>query len=114
MDDINFTIGDVFGSHTTLVWEDTEDATTYLHREGDTIRIERRWKNVRAVLERNAREAAAFSKTDKLGDFVKLGTIPTGLFWQWQREGITDDPDALARRMNDPDYAKLRVNNLKI
>lgn len=97
-----------------LVWEDTPDYTIYLEREGDYIRITRDFKNVRAVLEQNAREAAEFNATGKLGELVKVASVPVGLHYEWSKDGITEDAEAIARRLNDVDYSRFRVNNLRV
>lgn len=112
--DINeLQLGDLV-PHGRLVWEDTPDYIIYLEREGDFIRITREFKNIRAVLEQNAREASDFNSTGKLGEFVKVASVPTGIHYAWDAEGILDDPTALARRLNDADFSKFRTNNLKV
>ncbi|MEW9616023.1 hypothetical protein AB3G45_19600 [Shinella sp. S4-D37] len=113
--DINeLEFGDLVLDGQTLVYEDTADYTIYLIREGDYIRIRRDFKNVRAVLEANARAAAEFNSTGQLGEFVKVASVPVGMHYQWDQEGILDDPVALARRLNDADFSKVRTNNLRV
>jgi len=106
-------LGDLV-THGRLVWEDTPDYTIFLDREGDYIRITREFKNVRAVLETNAREAAEFNQTGQLGEFVKVASVPIGMHYAWDAEGILDDPTVLARRLNDADFSKFRTNNLRV
>lgn len=107
--------GDLMGDANTLLWEDTADCTTWLKREGDDqIRVIKEWKNVGALLEANAREAAEWSRSQGLGSLAKVASIPMGVWAQWEAEGITDDPVAMARRLNDPDYAKFKTKNIII
>jgi hypothetical protein len=108
-------LGDVLGGANTVLWEDTADCTTWLKRESDDqIRVIKEWKNVGALLAANAREAAEWSKSQGLSSMAKVASIPVGLWSQWDAEGITDDPVAMARRLNDPDYAKLKTKNINI
>ncbi len=106
--------GDLVPDGQTLVWEDTPEYTTYFTRDGDYIRVIRDFKSVRAVLEANAREAAEFNSTGQLGEFVKVASVPIGMHYAWDQEGILNDPTALARRLNDADYSKFRTNNLQV
>lgn len=107
--------GDLMGDVNTQLFDDTPDCTTWLRLEGpDHIRVIKKWKNVKARLEANAREAAEWSKTQGLGSLAKVASIPMGIWAQWEAEGITDDPVAMARRLNDPDYAKLKTKNIII
>lgn len=109
----DFTIGDLV-PYGTLVWEDDEDKTIYITRDGERMIIRTEWKNVRAVLERNAREAADFNATGSHGEMVKIASVPLGIHQEWERDGITLDDAALSRRLNDGDFAKLRTNNWRV
>lgn len=113
-DNISLNMGDYMGNQQTLIWEDTPDCTTYLHNEGDTIRIERRWKNIGALLESNMRAANEFHKSQGMKDFQHMATIPLGLFYEWSKDGSIDDDVTMARRLNDADFAKFRVNSWKL
>lgn len=116
MDDftpINYTIGDLV-THGTVVWDDNEDRTIFITRDGDQMIIRTMWKNVRAVLERNMREAADFNATGRHGEMVHIGRVPLGIHEQWEREGILQDDKALSRRLNDSDFAKLRTNSWRV
>lgn len=106
-------IGDVVGRE-TLVWCDDKDKRVTFTRYGDEIHVHTEWKNVAAVLKRNAEIAADFSRNQKLGDIVQVANIPIGMYYQWQDEGVIDDDERLKRRLNDAEFAKLRTNNLVI
>ncbi|WP_246691002.1 hypothetical protein [Neorhizobium alkalisoli] len=69
------------------------------------------WKSVQALLDSNSNESAEFNQTGKHGDIVKVAGIPIGLYFDWKRQGITDDPEALRRRLNDRDFSKFRTND---
>lgn len=109
----NFQAGDLIQSG-SIVWEDTPDYTVTLIRDGDKIIVKTDYKNIQAMLDANAQEAADFNQTGKHSDVVKVAGIPIGLYFDWKREGITDDPEAMKRRLNDADYAKFRVNNWRL
>ncbi len=96
-----------------ILWEDTPDKRVWFIREGDNLIIETEWK-VDAVLDANKSKQADFSKTGALGDFVQVASIPTGMYWDWHKQGILDDDAALKRRLNDSDFQHLRTNNLKV
>ncbi|WP_139104377.1 hypothetical protein [Agrobacterium tumefaciens] len=104
-------IGNVVGRE-TLVWCDDNDKRVTFTRCGDEIYVRTEWKNVAAVLKRNAELAADFSRNQKLGEIVQVANIPEGLYYQWADEGIVDDEEYLNRRLNDAEFAKLRTNNL--
>lgn len=106
------TIGDLVPSG-TIIWEDTPTHTVYLTRDGDKLKITTVQK-VEAILEQNAREAADFNQSGSHGDLVKVASVPNSLYWDWQRQGITDDAEAMRRRLNDSDHAKFRVNNWRL
>lgn len=96
-----------------ILWEDTPDKRVWFIREGDNLIIETEWK-VDAVLDANKGKQADFSNTGALGDFVQVASIPTGMYWDWHKQGILDDDAALKRRLNDSDFQHLRTNNLKV
>ncbi|QRM56858.1 hypothetical protein F3Y30_09450 [Sinorhizobium sp. BG8] len=101
-------------THGTFVLVDDADKTVYVTRDGELMYVTTEWKNLSAVLEANARAAAEFSKTQKLGDMERVASIPLGVYHQWANEGIMDDDKALARRLNDVDFSKFRTNSLKV
>ena len=117
MNDFNpleLTAGDLFGTGNTLCVHDDADKTVWFIRDGEKIIIQTNWKNLQAVLDANAREAAEFNATGKMGDLVKVATIPNGIYYDWKSKGYTDDPEKMARLLNDADYGKLRTNGLRI
>lgn len=106
----NIQVGDLIESG-RILWEDTPDYSVYLTRDGDKIHVTTEWKNIQALLDCNAQEAAEFNATGKHSDVVKVAGIPIGLYFDWKRQGIIDDPEAMRRRLNDSDYRKFRVND---
>lgn len=106
-------VGDLVTSG-TICWEDTPEYTVWITRDGDQMRVTTEWKSVQSMLDGNAAEAAEFSATGKHGDIQKVAGIPIGLYFDWQRQGITDDPEAMRRRLNDGDFAKFRTNTWKL
>lgn len=117
MNDFNLedlTAGDLFGYSNVLLWEDDADKQVWLIRDGDKIITKTYWKNLQAVLDANAREAAEFNATGKMGDLVKVATIPNGIYYDWKAKGYTDDPEKMKRLLNDADYGKLRTNGLRL
>ncbi len=113
LETLDYTIGDLV-THGTFVWEDDADKTVYITRDGDKMIIRTEWKNVRAVLERNARAASEFNATGRHGEMVRIASVPIGIHEEWEREGILKDDVALSRRLNDADFSKLRVNNWRV
>lgn len=113
MDDKNFdyTIGDLVGRD-RIIWEWTPDYRIDVVRRSDGIHIETYYLSLDAVFAENAEAAADFNETGQLSNLERVANIPTGLYHEWKKEGIMDDPDRLNRRLNDGDYAKVRTNNL--
>lgn len=107
------TIGDLI-THGTFLFEDTPTKRVWLTRDGDRMYVTEEWKNVQALLDENAKYAAEFNQTGSHGELVRLASVPIGLHKQWSKEGITDDPATIARRLNDADNAKLRTNNWRL
>ncbi|MFD1326753.1 hypothetical protein [Mycoplana ramosa] len=107
-----FTIGDLVPSG-SLLWEDTPTHTVWLTRDGDKLHITTVQK-VQAIIDANAQEAAEFNQTGSHGNLVKVASIPTSLYFAWQREGITEDPNAMKKRLNNGDLAKFRTNNWRL
>lgn len=106
-----FTAGDLIHDNGSLVWEDTPDYTVILIRDGDKIIVRTEYKNIQSLLDANAQEAAEFNQTGKHSDIQKVAGIPIGLYFDWKRQGIIDDKEALRRRLNDGDFRKFRTNN---
>ncbi len=97
-----------------VLWEETSDKRVWFIKDGDKLIIETEWLNVDLVLDANKAAQADFSRTSGLGDLVKVATIPTGIYWDWQAKGILDDDAAFKRRINDSDYRHLRTNSLRV
>ncbi len=108
-----YEIGDLITHGTFCIYSGPEK-TIWLTRDGDQMYETVQWKDFRAMLDQNAKEAATFNVHGNHGSIVKLASVPIGLRYEWSKEGITDDPDALKRRLNDSDNAKFRVNNWRI
>lgn len=113
MDDKNFdyTIGDLVGRD-RIIWEWTPDYRIDVVRRSDGIHIETYYLSLDAVFAENAEAAADFNETGQLSNLERVANIPTGLYHEWKKEGIMDDPDRLNRRLNDADFRKVRTNNL--
>ena len=101
------------GVNEKFLWEDTPDKRVWFIRDGDKIIIETERK-IDVVLDANKRAQADFSRTSGLGDMAKVATIPTGLYWDWHKQGILDDDAAFKRRINSSDFQHLRTNTLKV
>ncbi|AQS63190.1 hypothetical protein G6M17_07775 [Agrobacterium tumefaciens] len=102
-----------------IVWKDTPDVRVDMVRRGDEIHIETYYKTIQAVFDENAEAAANFSRNSQLNTLQHVAHIPTGLYYEWQKEGIIDNPDdpekkLLKRRLNDSDFSKVRTNGLVI
>lgn len=110
---LDLTIGDLVSTG-SLLWEDDADKTVWLIRDGDRIVIQTQWKNLQAVLDANAAEAAAFNASGSHGDLVKVATIPNGIYYDWKQKGYTDDAAKMARLLNDGDHSKLRTNSWRL
>ncbi|TQX87143.1 MULTISPECIES: hypothetical protein [unclassified Rhizobium] len=108
------TMNEVVPDGATICVEDDETKTVYWKRSGDKIEQVTCWKNVSAVLEANLAEAKEFSRTGKLSELVKVASVPIGLHYDWKAKGYTEDPVKMARLLNDPDFAKLRTNTLRV
>lgn len=96
-----------------VLWEDTGDKRVWFIRDGDNMIIETEW-NVDAVLDANKSAQADFSKTTKQSELVQVATIPTGMYWDWYRQGIVNDDEAFKRRLNDSDFRHVRTNSLRV
>lgn len=112
---IDLSAGDLV-THGTVLWEETPEYRVWLTRDGDKLIITTEYNDdiVNALLEQNKREANAFNSTGSHGSIVKVASIPTGLYHDWKRQGITSDPVAMKRRLNDSDFSKFRTNDWKL
>ncbi|RVO54943.1 hypothetical protein [Sinorhizobium meliloti] len=115
MDDSeNLTLGDLLPTEGCYLWSDDPEKTVYIFRDGDVMGFRTHWKSLSALFDANAAEAAAFSRTGTHGDIQKIASIPKPVFYDWRDQGITDDPDALRRRLNDGDFSKFRTNDWRL
>lgn len=96
-----------------IVHEDYNKTVVWT-RHGNEVVEDVYHRNFESVLEVNAEEAKNFNATGKLGSNVKVASIPASIWYAWEQEGITQDEAALARRLNDPDYAGFRTNKLRL
>lgn len=110
----NLTLGDYLPTQGIVLWSNDDEKTVWLRRDGDKMEFITEWKNLSALFDANAAEASEFSRSGKLGNVQKVASIPKGLYADWKAQGITDDPEALRRRLNDADYSKFRTNSLII
>ncbi|NTB86855.1 hypothetical protein [Agrobacterium tumefaciens] len=113
MSELDLTIGDMVGRD-RFIFKETNDVRIDFVRRGDEIHIETYYKTMQAVFDENASLAADFSKNTQLSNLERVASIPTGLYYEWSKEGIIDDPERLKRRLNDSDFAKVRTNGLVI
>lgn len=116
MESLNLTAGDLVADGARILWEETPEYRVWLTRSGDQLYITTEYNSdiIQALLDQNKREANAFNKSGSHGSIVKVASIPTGLYFDWQRQGITDDPEAMRRRLNDADYSKFRTNDWRL
>ena len=61
------------------------------------------------VDEANTRARNATDKRAKWGDMSRVASIPLSVFYELKRKGITDDPQAMKRWLNDPDNRAFRT-----
>jgi hypothetical protein len=107
-----FTAGDLI-THGTFLFYHGPEKTVWVTREGDQMYTTTEW-NVEHLLEQNKAAANDFSRSGGLGDMVRVASVPVGVLNKWSDEGIVEDPVAFARRLNDSDYSKFRVNSLRV
>ncbi|KQO79439.1 hypothetical protein [Rhizobium sp. Leaf262] len=96
-----------------VVHEDASKTVVWT-RQGDKLNEEVYHYNFQSVLDANAEAAKEFNRNGKLGEHVRVASIPASIYAEWEKEGITDDDAAFNRRLNDPDYKKFRVNDLRL
>jgi hypothetical protein len=65
-------------------------------------------QNVDGIIEQNRREFNGADRGFK-GDMKKVASIPLTVFMDLQKRGITRDPVAMKRWLNDPDNAAFRT-----
>lgn len=57
----------------------------------------------------NLRARNAIDKHTKWGDVSRVASIPLSIYYDLKRRGITDDPKAMKRWLNDPDNRAFRT-----
>lgn len=62
------------------------------------------------IIDQNKREAND-AASGWSGDWHKVASIPLTIFMQLQKEGITDDQEALKKWLNDPNNAYFRTKH---
>jgi hypothetical protein len=112
--DQEFNAGSLVPDGQTVSWTEESGITFYMHREGDKLHMKWSSPDLQTLFDANAAEAADFNASGSHGNLVKQASIPSQLYWQWQREGIIDDKVALKRRLNDGDYSKLRTSTWRV
>ncbi|MBW6421610.1 hypothetical protein KX729_09175 [Rhizobium sp. XQZ8] len=110
----NFTNGDMFHDTRTVLFIDEPGYRVWLTNLGNgEMAVQEQWPDVKALLDHNAAEAAEFSRNQKLGDMVKVASVPQWLVNQWEEE-TQGDKALLRRKLNDPDNAKFRTNGMRV
>ena len=112
MDYNQLTAGDLI-THGTFLAYSVPGKNVWVTRDGDQMYVTVE-TDVTALIEANQAAANSFSRSGGLGDMVRVASVPANIAAQWRNEGISDDPVALARRLNDSDFSKFRTNNLKV
>ncbi|KWV45673.1 hypothetical protein AS026_15825 [Rhizobium altiplani] len=113
VDPFSESVGSVVPDGASICVYEDEFKSVYWVRRGDLVDV-LTFTKVDALLAANRAEANDFSKTSKLGNMVKIASVPTALHYQMQAEGITQDDKAIARFLNDSDNAKFRTNSLRV
>lgn len=110
----NLTAGDLVPDGKTISWTEETGITFYMTRDGEKLHMRWSTPDLQTLLDSNAEAAADFNATGDHGDLVRVASIPSSLYWQWQREGIIDDKVALRRRLNDSDNRKFRTSSWRL
>ncbi|MCK3776213.1 hypothetical protein MZK49_05650 [Ensifer sesbaniae] len=111
MDNLNINVGDLV-THGTFLLRETPLYREWLIREGELMYLHKEMKEeaLAALISQNQQEANDFNYSGSHGSMVKVASIPELLYWELHRKGITDDPVAYRRFLNDPNNAKFRTN----
>lgn len=112
MESIQLEAGDLI-THGTFLYYADELKTVWITREGDQMWATTEWR-IDPLIEANKAEANSFSRSSGLGDLQKVASVPMGVYQKWDKDGIVEDKQAFARRLNNADYAAFRTNNLKV
>ncbi|OCJ61246.1 hypothetical protein A6U96_14020 [Agrobacterium tumefaciens] len=97
-----------------VITEDTPHFRTITTRNGNKLESDTYFKKPEAFLDELKQEANEFSRTSKMNDLVKVGSIPVGIYMDLQRKGLTEDDVYMKRFLNDSDNAGFRTNTLRI
>ncbi|WP_368516656.1 hypothetical protein [Rhizobium sp.] len=108
------TLADILEDGVPMLVSDTPDTTTYLVRNGNVVRTVAYHKTVASVMAANASEAAEFSRTSKLGENVKVASMPMSVYLDLHAQGIVQDKAEYKKWLNNSDNAWARVNNLRV
>lgn len=111
MDNLNLTVGDLL-THGTFLISETPEYWEWLTREGELMyrTVQMKPHVLQALIDQNQREANDFNYSGSHGSSVKVATIPEVLYWELHSKGITDDPVAYRRFLNDLNNRKFRTN----
>lgn len=90
--------------------------TEYIYLDGSGKAVIESIQDCEPVLDYNAQMAEGF---DKKSDYWRVGSIPLSLCLEWSKEcgakPFTKEWTAYAiKKVNDPDYAKLNPNRIRI
>ena len=69
--------------------------------------IIRKEQDVSAIIEANKQEFN--SAPERWGEWTKVGSIPLSVYYELERQGITQDQKAMAKWLNDPDNRYFRT-----
>ena len=69
--------------------------------------IIRKEQDVSAIIEANKQEFN--SAPERWGEWTKVGSIPLSVYYELERQGITQDQKAMAKWLNDPDNLYFRT-----
>lgn len=61
------------------------------------------------VDEANRKRRVETDKRTKWGDVARVASIPLSVYYDLKRRGITDDPKAMKKWLNDPDNRVFRT-----
>lgn len=108
------TFADIYPEGVPIITEDDQYSRTITTRNGNKLEITTYFKKPEAFIDELKAKANDFSRSSKIGNTCHLATIPTALYMDMARQGMTDDKKYMARFLNDSDNAWMRVNNLRV
>lgn len=83
------------GEEVVVKSDQTHTVATYFWTEGDNTHF-KTVQNVEPILKENYQERKHSNENwNAQGDFKKIASVPLVLWLEWERLGITDDPEAL-------------------